>query len=73
MSSKVWNHSGREMKNPLFAQKSLTIRNVRVLGKKSKCRENESGDDTGHPFDGLLFADGDRFLEVADRGRIRST
>ena len=36
---------GQGNEKPLFAQKSLTIRNVRVLGKKSKCRENESGDE----------------------------
>lgn len=48
---------------PLFAQKSLTIRNVRVLGKNRNVVKMNLVTNTGHPFDGLLFADGDRFLE----------
>ena len=54
---------GRGNEKPLFAQKSLTIRNVRVLGKNRNVVKMNLVTNTGHPFDGLLFADGDRFLE----------
>ena len=54
---------GQGNEKPLFAQKSLTIRNVRVLGKNRNVVKMNLVTNTGPPFDGLLFADGDRFLE----------
>jgi single-stranded-DNA-specific exonuclease len=54
---------GQGNEKPLFAQKSLTIRNVRVLGKNRNVVKMNLVTNTGHPFDGLMFADGDRFLE----------
>lgn len=54
---------GQGNEKTLFAQKSLTIRNVRVLGKNRNVVKMNLVTNTGHPFDGLLFADGDRFLE----------
>ena len=54
---------GQGNEKPLFAQISLTIRNVRVLGKNRNVVKMNLVTNTGHPFDGLLFADGDRFLE----------
>ena len=54
---------GQGNEKPLFAQKSLTIRNVRVLGKNRNVVKMNLVTNTGHPFDGLRFADGDRFLE----------
>lgn len=54
---------GQGNEKPLFAQKSLTIRNVRVLGKNRNVVKMNLVTNTGHPFDGLLFADGGRFLE----------
>ena len=54
---------GQGNEKPLFAQKSLTIRNVRVLGKNRNVVKMNLVTNTGRPFDGLLFADGDRFLE----------
>lgn len=54
---------GQGNEKPLFAQKSLMIRNVRVLGKNRNVVKMNLVTNTGHPFDGLLFADGDRFLE----------
>lgn len=54
---------GQGNEKPLFAQKSLTIRNVRVLGKNRNAVKMNLVTNTGHPFDGLMFADGDRFLE----------
>ena len=54
---------GQGNEKPLFAQTSLTIRNVRVLGKNRNVVKMNLVTNTGHPFDGLLFADGDLFLE----------
>ena len=54
---------GQENEKPLFAQKSLVIRNVRVLGKNRNVVKMNLVTETGQPVDGLLFADGDRFLE----------
>ena len=54
---------GQGNEKPLFAQKSLKIRNVGVLGNNRNVVKMNLVTNTGHPFDGLLFADGDRFLE----------
>lgn len=54
---------GQENEKPLFAQKSLVIRNARVLGKNRNVVKLNLVTETGQPVDGLLFADGDRFLE----------
>jgi len=54
---------GQGNEKPLFAQKGLMIRNSRVLGKNRNVVKMSLVTDTGHPVDGLLFTDGDRFLE----------
>ena len=54
---------GQGNEKPLFAQKSLVIRNARVLGKNRNVVKMNLVTETGQPVDGLLFADGDRFLE----------
>lgn len=54
---------GQGNEKPLFAQKGLVIRNSRVLGKNRNVVKMNLVTDTGHPVDGLLFTDGDRFLE----------
>ena len=54
---------GQGNEKPLFAQKSLVIRNVRVLGKNRNVVKLNLVTETGQPVDGLLFADRDRFLE----------
>lgn len=54
---------GQGNEKPLFAQKGLMIRNSRVLGKNRNVVKMNLVTDTGHPVDGLLFTDGDRFLE----------
>ena len=54
---------GQGNEKPLFAQKSLVIRNARVLGKNRNIVKMNLVTETGQPVDGLLFADGDRFLE----------
>ena len=52
---------GQGNEKPLFAQKSLVIRNARVLGKNRNVVKLNLVTETGQPVDGLLFADGDRF------------
>lgn len=54
---------GQGNEKPLFAQKNLVIRNARVLGKNRNVVKLNLVTETGQPVDGLLFADGDRFLE----------
>ena len=54
---------GQGNEKPLFAQKSLVIRNARVLGKNRNVVKLNLVTETGQPVDGLLFADGDLFLE----------
>lgn len=54
---------GQGNEKPLFAQKSLVIRNARVLGKNRNVVKLNLVTETGQPVDGLLFADGERFLE----------
>lgn len=54
---------GQGNEKPLFAQKSLVIWNARVLGKNRNVVKLNLVTETGQPVDGLLFADGDRFLE----------
>lgn len=54
---------GQGNEKPLFAQKSLVIRNVRVLGKNRNVVKLNLVTEMGQPVDGLLFADGDRFIE----------
>lgn len=54
---------GQGNEKPLFAQKGLVIRNSRVLGKNRNVVKMNLVTDTGHPVDGLIFTDGDRFLE----------
>lgn len=58
---------GQGNEKPLFAQKSLVIRNARVLGKNRNVVKLNLVTETGQPVDGLLFADGDRFLEEQAR------
>lgn len=54
---------GQGNEKPMFAQKGLMIKNLRVLGKNRNVVKLNLVTETGHPVDGLLFTDGDRFLE----------
>ncbi len=53
---------GQGNEKPLFAQKDLSIRSVRVLGKNRNVVKF-SLVTKGTPMDGLLFEDGDLFVE----------
>ena len=54
---------GQGNEKPLFAQKKLYIRNVRVLGKTRNLVKLNLVTDSGLTMDGLLFTNGDEFLE----------
>lgn len=54
---------GQGNEKPLFAQKGLSIRSVRVLGKNRNVVKFSLASGQGMPMDALLFANGDSFLE----------
>ena len=54
---------GQGNEKPLFAQKNLYIRNVRILGKTKNLAKMSLVTDTGLSMDGLLFTNGDEFIK----------
>ncbi len=54
---------GQGNEKPQFAQKNLWIRNVRVLGKNRNLAKLTLVTGSGLSMEGLLFTDGDAFLE----------
>lgn len=61
---------GQGNEKPLFAQKSLNIRSVRVLGKNRNAVKMSLVTEKGIPMDGMLFTDGDAFMEELGRNRM---
>lgn len=60
---------GQGNEKPLFAQKGLAIRSVRVMGKNRNVVKFSLASEKGMPMDGLLFADGDSFLQELSGNR----
>ncbi|MDF2886121.1 MAG: single-stranded-DNA-specific exonuclease RecJ [Lacrimispora sp.] len=60
---------GQGNEKPLFAQKDLSIRSVRVLGKNRNVVKFSLATKNGTPMDGLLFGDGDSFVEELGNSR----
>lgn len=60
---------GQGNEKPLFAQKGLAIRSVRVMGKNRNVVKFSLASEKGMPMDGLLFADGDSFLHELSGNR----
>lgn len=60
---------GQGNEKPLFAQKNLFIRSVRVLGKNRNAVKLSLATERGAPMDGMLFTDGDSFLEELGENR----
>ena len=60
---------GQGNEKPLFAQKGLSIRSVRVMGKNRNVVKFSLASEKGMPMDGLLFADGDSFLQELSGSR----
>ena len=54
---------GQGNEKPLFAQKNLYIRNMRVLGKTKNLVKMNLVTENGLAMDGLLFVNGDQFVE----------
>ncbi|MBQ7795999.1 MAG: single-stranded-DNA-specific exonuclease RecJ [Lachnospiraceae bacterium] len=54
---------GQGNEKPLFAQKNLYIRSVRVLGKTRNLAKLSLVTESGRSMDGLLFTNGDEFLK----------
>lgn len=66
---KVLEPFGQGNEKPLFAQKNLSIRSVRVLGKNRNVARLSLVTEGGYPMDGIWFGDGDGFL--AEMGACR--
>lgn len=60
---------GQGNEKPLFAQKNLSIRSVRVLGKNRNAVKFSLATEKGMPMDALLFTDGDAFMEELGSSR----
>ena len=60
---------GQGNEKPLFAQKNLTIRSIRELGKNRNVVRLSLVTDTGFPMDGIWFGNGDAFLEEMGSAR----
>lgn len=54
---------GQGNEKPQFAQKNLRIRSVRVLGKNRNAVKLSLVTEQGYSMDGILFTEGDRFVE----------
>lgn len=62
---------GQGNEKPQFAQKDLHIRSTRVLGKNRNAVKLSLVTEQGFAMDGMLFTEGDRFLEeMGDRRKI---
>lgn len=61
---------GQGNEKPLFAQKSLNIRSVRVLGKNRNAVKLSLVTEKGLPMDGMVFTDGDAFMEELGKSRL---
>lgn len=61
---------GQGNEKPLFAQKGLNIRSVRVLGKNRNAVKFSLATNQGTPMDAMMFADGDSFLEELGDSRV---
>lgn len=60
---------GQGNEKPQFAQKNLTIRGTRVLGKNRNAVKLSLVTEKGLPMYGMLFTEGDRFLEELGKQR----
>lgn len=66
---KVLEPFGQGNEKPQFAQKNLNIRSVRVLGKNRNAVKLALVTEQGLALDGMLFTEGDRFLEEMEGKR----
>lgn len=66
---KILEPFGQGNEKPQFAQKNLHIRNVRVLGKNRNAVKLFLVTEQGLPMEGMLFTEGDRFVEELGSSR----
>ena len=66
---KILEPFGQGNEKPQFAQKNLHIRSVRVLGKNRNAVKLSLVTEQGLPMDGMLFTEGDRFVEELGHSR----
>ncbi len=57
---------GQGNEKPLFAQKHLFIRNIRILGRNRNLAKLSLVTESGLAMDGLLFTNGDEFLKASE-------
>ena len=58
---------GQGNEKPQFAQKNLGLRSARVLGKNRNAVKLSLVTEGGLAMDGMLFTEGDRFMEELGR------
>lgn len=66
---KVLEPFGQGNEKPQFAQKNLSIRSSRVLGKNRNAVKLGLVTENGLAMDGMLFTEGDRFMEELEGNR----
>lgn len=66
---KVLEPFGQGNEKPQFAQKNLSIRSSRVLGKNRNAVKLALVTENGLAMDGMLFTEGDRFMEELEGNR----
>lgn len=67
---KILEPFGQGNEKPQFAQKNLSIRSARVLGKNRNVVKLSLVTEQGLPMDGMLFTEGDRFMEQKGGKRV---
>ena len=60
---------GQGNEKPQFAQKSMAVRSVRVMGRNRNVVRLSLANERGFSMDGIIFGDGDAFLEEMGRRR----
>lgn len=61
---------GQGNEKPVFAQKGLRIRSVRVLGRNRNAVKLSLADSKGTPMEAMAFTDGDAFLKELGNSRL---
>ena len=60
---------GQGNEKPQFAQKSMTVRSARVMGRNRNVVRLSLANERGFGMDGVVFTEGDRFMEEMGRSR----
>ena len=60
---------GQGNEKPQFAQKSMTVRSARVMGRNRNVVRLSLANERGFGMDGVVFTEGERFMEEMGRSR----